>query len=689
MTIQRASNNPGSSGVTIGSNNELAFNAADGSITVSAPIINGAAPGAVTVAASGADVVTFSGNNAFTGNLTINSGTTATNTGAEAGSSTGLGNMTTSGRTVTVNSGATLALLAGNQIYTNGGTTAPATTIVLNGGLFTTGSPTSSGGFWNVIGALTLNGGTVDVGTGTTNSVFQGLALSGTVTVGGCAPSVIQNFSGALAGESGVELGLASTNITFNVVATGGTGADLTVSAPLINSANTSAASGLIKIGTGTMALTATNTYTGATTISAGTLQLGTGASGNDGTIGSTSGVSIAGGATLAFDRFGASTASYVISGAGGIVINGLGTQTLSGNNTYTGSTFVNSGTLSLAGVLGGGGGGTAITNASTFTETSTGFVTGASSITNTSGTTTLVGINNYTGPTTINGGTLVLNGVLTGQGAVAVNSGATLTGTGMSSGPVTVASGGTLAPGSAGSGTFNLNGTTLSLSGACAMEINASTGASSAVQGISTVTYGGTLTVSNTAGTLAAGATFTLFNASAYSGAFSSISLPALPSNLQWDTSNLDLNGTITVTYTPWGLWQSLHFTTAQLNNAAISGPTAAPAGDGISNLMKYALNLNPMTCGAGGLPVMGVVTINGSNYLTLTYTQVISATDITYTPEVSGNLQTWNSGSGSIATVSVTNNPGGVTRTVVVRDLTPMTPGGGQFIQLKVTQE
>ncbi len=40
---------------------------------------------------------------------------------------------------------------------------------------------------------------------------------------------------------------------------------------------------------------------------------------------------------------------------------------------------------------------------------------------------------------------------------------------------------------------------------------------------------------------------------------------------------------------------WQNLHFDGSQLADPAISGPDASPAGDGISNLLKYASGIEP----------------------------------------------------------------------------------------------
>ncbi len=79
--------------------------------------------------------------------------------------------------------------------------------------------------------------------------------------------------------------------------------------------------------------------------------------------------------------------------------------------------------------------------------------------------------------------------------------------------------------------------------------------------------------------------------------------------------------------------------------------------------------------------------LTIGGFNYLRLSYTQVLSATDINYIPEVSGDMQTWNSGLGYVVPVSVTPSPGGATETVVVQDLTPVTTGAPRFFRQRIT--
>jgi hypothetical protein len=64
------------------------------------------------------------------------------------------------------------------------------------------------------------------------------------------------------------------------------------------------------------------------------------------------------------------------------------------------------------------------------------------------------------------------------------------------------------------------------------------------------TLTFGGTLVVTNLSGTLAAGDRFQLFQAGSIAGSFSSSSLPTLSPGLAWNTSNLN-NGLLSVVQT------------------------------------------------------------------------------------------------------------------------------------------
>jgi autotransporter-associated beta strand protein len=161
-------------------------------------------------------------------------------------------------------------------------------------------------------------------------------------------------------------------------------------------------------------------------------------------------------------------------------------------------------------------------------------------------GTLALTGASSYSGLTTISNGTLQVDGSISGNATV--KSGATLGGNGTISGVVTVESGGKLAAGSS-IGTLTLNASPV-LSGSVVAEIDRNGGTPLAdlitVSGLP-ITYGGTLVITNTGADLQVGDTFTLFNASSYSSSFSIVS--QTPNQIvTWDTSQLTVNGTISV---------------------------------------------------------------------------------------------------------------------------------------------
>jgi autotransporter-associated beta strand protein len=179
----------------------------------------------------------------------------------------------------------------------------------------------------------------------------------------------------------------------------------------------------------------------------------------------------------------------------------------LSGTNTYTGSTLVNNGILQLSG-------GGSISNSA--------IVTVAANAT--------------------------LDASLRTDGTFTLNSGQTLSGFGTVTGLVVAAGGSTVAPGSASTlGMLTVSSNT-TLAGLTFIKINRTTATNDVLSVGGTLMEGGTLTVSNLDGTLAASDSFKLFSPLAFGGAFAVTNLPALGTGLAWDASGLATNGVIKV---------------------------------------------------------------------------------------------------------------------------------------------
>jgi len=196
------------------------------------------------------------------------------------------------------------------------------------------------------------------------------------------------------------------------------------------------------------------------------------------------------------------------ISGPGNLVKTGASFSYLyvNGTNTYTGSTLVNNGTLSLS---------------------TSGSISDSANI------------------------TIAAGAVLDASGrpdqTLTLTSGQVLQGNGTVDGDLAASAGSMLMAGSLNSiGELAVSGI-LNLQGATVVKLNGFAG-SNDLFSASNVFYGGILSVTNLAGSLANGNSFKLFDAESYSGAFASI-LPVTPGNgLVWDTSLLDSDGVLGV---------------------------------------------------------------------------------------------------------------------------------------------
>ena len=131
---------------------------------------------------------------------------------------------------------------------------------------------------------------------------------------------------------------------------------------------------------------------------------------------------------------------------------------------------------------------------------------------------------------------------------------------------------------------------------------------------------------------------------------------------------------------------WDNFHFTSAQRDDALVSGPYADPDGDGRVNWVEYALGSDPWVSDAE--PVgFGLVTVSGKRYAALNFVRPVNALDVAYALLATDNLVagTWGVISNTVATTtSQTNNR----ESVSLRE-TKTATAAARFFRLRLTFE
>jgi hypothetical protein len=132
--------------------------------------------------------------------------------------------------------------------------------------------------------------------------------------------------------------------------------------------------------------------------------------------------------------------------------------------------------------------------------------------------------------------------------------------------------------------------------------------------------------------------------------------------------------------TLTPIEIWRNTNF--GNPSNVGAGADGAGPSGDGVPNLIKYALGLDPNTPATPVQLPSGIIQTNaGQAYLTLTINRAADPSDVSLVVQVSGDLINWVSGSTN--TVTLVNTPS----QLVVQDNMPLGQLVARYIRLTVT--
>ena len=84
---------------------------------------------------------------------------------------------------------------------------------------------------------------------------------------------------------------------------------------------------------------------------------------------------------------------------------------------------------------------------------------------------------------------------------------------------------------------------------------------------------------------------------------------------------------------------WQRAHFSEDEIADTSISAWSAAPVGDGVVNLLKYALGLDPWAAAGGGVVELS----QDAGKASLTYSRPAALTDVSYIAEASDDSSHW----------------------------------------------
>ena len=124
---------------------------------------------------------------------------------------------------------------------------------------------------------------------------------------------------------------------------------------------------------------------------------------------------------------------------------------------------------------------------------------------------------------------------------------------------------------------------------------------------------------------------------------------------------------------------WRTANFSEAQRLDPGISGFNSDPDQDRILNFFELALGSNPLVADLENLPLLDVVEIGADDFLALSYQRPEGLGDLTYTVEISSDLNTW-----TALTEEVIETANGM-ETIQARSSTPF-DGEPEFLRLRI---